>query len=62
MNKELIPAAQVAHILGLKPRYVAEKLVHKPDFPVAYRILGVGARKWKESEIRQWLETQKEAA
>jgi predicted DNA-binding transcriptional regulator AlpA len=58
---ELIRANEVAKILGLKPRYVAEKLVHNPDFPVAYRILG-GSRKWNKDEILNWLETQKEAA
>lgn len=53
---ELIPASKVAQILGKEPRYVAEKLVHKEGFPVAYRILG-GQRQWNELEIRQWLET-----
>lgn len=59
--KELIPAKEVSKILGLKPRYVAEKLVHRPDFPTAYRILG-GMRKWDRAQILEWLETQKEAA
>ena len=58
---ELIPAKEVSKILGLKPRYVAEKLIHKPDFPVAYRILG-GMRKWDKQEILEWLKTQGEAA
>jgi predicted DNA-binding transcriptional regulator AlpA len=58
---ELIPAKEVSKILGLKPRYVAEKLVHKANFPTAYRILG-GSRKWNKAEILEWLETQKEAA
>lgn len=58
---ELIPAKEVSKILGLKPRYVAEKLVHKTDFPTAYRILG-GSRKWDKEEILEWLKTQREAA
>jgi len=58
---ELIPAKEVSKILGLKPRYVAEKLIHKSNFPVAYRILG-GMRKWDRTAILEWLETQKEAA
>lgn len=58
---ELIPAKEVSKILGLKPRYVAEKLIHKQDFPVAYRILG-GMRKWDKQEILEWLKTQREAA
>ena len=58
---ELIPAKEVSKILGLKPRYVAEKLIHKTDFPTAYRILG-GMRKWDKEEILEWLKTQREAA
>jgi predicted DNA-binding transcriptional regulator AlpA len=58
---ELIPAKEVSKILGLKPRYVAEKLIHKPEFPTAYRILG-GMRKWDKEEIIEWLKTQREAA
>jgi len=58
---ELIPAKEVSKILGLKPRYVAEKLIHKSDFPTAYRILG-GKRQWDKAQILEWLETQKEAA
>lgn len=58
---KLIPAREVSKILGLKPRYVAEKLIHKSDFPTAYRILG-GMRKWDEAEILEWLKTQREAA
>ena len=60
-DPELIPASKVAQILGLKPRYVADKLIHKSGFPTAYRILG-GMRKWDKSKILEWLETQKEAA
>jgi len=58
---ELIPAKEVSKILGLKPRYVAEKLIHKPEFPTAYRILG-GMRKWDKEEILEWLKTEREAA
>jgi predicted DNA-binding transcriptional regulator AlpA len=58
---ELIPAKELSKILGLKPRYVAEKLIHKPEFPTAYRILG-GMRKWDKEEILEWLKTQREAA
>jgi len=58
---KLIPANEVAQILGKQPRYVAEKLVHKEGFPVAYRILG-GRRQWDRAEILEWLEKQKEAA
>ena len=58
---KLIPANEVAEILGKKPRYVAEKLVLKSGFPTAYRILG-GQRQWNRNDILEWLETQKEAA
>ena len=58
---ELIPAKEVAKILGKKPRYVAEKLVFKDEFPTAYRILG-GHRLWNKDEIIAWAETQREAA
>jgi len=58
---ELIPAKEVSKILGLKPRYVADKLIHKSGFPTAYRILG-GMRKWDKEEILEWLKTQREAA
>lgn len=58
---ELIPAKEVSKILGLKPRYVADKLIHKSGFPTAYRILG-GMRQWDKEEILEWLKTQREAA
>jgi predicted DNA-binding transcriptional regulator AlpA len=58
---ELIPSKELSKMLGLQPRYVAEKLIHKPDFPTSYRILG-GRRKWDKEEILEWLKTQREAA
>lgn len=54
---KLITAKQIADLLQLAPRYVAEKLTKRSDFPKPYRI---GAcRRWPESEVFSWLEKRR---
>jgi predicted DNA-binding transcriptional regulator AlpA len=52
----LIDTGQIAGILGLSREYVTDKLTKRPDFPRPYVNLSRKMRRWKEAEIRQWIE------
>lgn len=44
----------VAMYLGLKPRYVKEKLLVKPDAPKAIRMYKRGAPRYETADVVAW--------
>ena len=55
MTDELLTAQEVAAILKMSKRYVAEKLAAKPTFPAPIRIPQL---RWWKSEIEAWIHKQ----
>lgn len=49
-------AEQVANYLGVAPRTVAEKFVHRRDFPAALMITP-STKRWNPQEIIEWAQT-----
>lgn len=54
---ELLTVDELAALLKLAKRTVAEKLTLRKDFPRAYQI--GGARRWREDEVLRWLESRR---
>lgn len=60
---EVLTSEATAKLLGLDPRYFAEKFIFKmKDFPKAFRYNGRGHRHYLRGEVVAWRETQREAA
>ena len=51
----------IAKKLDFSPKYVREKIVCRPDFPVAYRI-GGGHRRWLESDVDLYVRRYREGS
>lgn len=49
----------VAALLSYEPRYVAESLAQRQDFPKAMRVDGKGHPRWKRGEVLAWAENQR---
>lgn len=58
MTDNYVNAGQIAELIQMSKRHVAERVTQRKDFPKARRI---GARRiWKASEVEKWIETLKE--
>ena len=58
MNDTLLKAADIAAMLQVAPRVVAEKYAMRPDFPCAIRLpseKGQGHYRWKREDIIAWI-------
>ncbi len=55
---KLLTAAEIAAMLRMNRRTVAEKLTKRPDFPRPYR--PGKAYLWSEDEIRDWIERSRQ--
>ena len=58
MDDDLIDTAEIARMLGLSKRNVAERTTHQPDFPAPFRY--ATARRWKRQEVVDWIESTRE--
>lgn len=60
MNDTLLKAADIAAMLQVAPRVVAEKYAMHPDFPAPVRLpspKGQGHNRWKREEILAWIDS-----
>jgi predicted DNA-binding transcriptional regulator AlpA len=55
-----LDASGVAAMLGYAPRYVAERLACRVDFPQPMRVDGKGDPRWRAVDIQTWAEAQRE--
>lgn len=55
---DLITVEEIAEMVRLTKRQVAERTTHLPDFPRAY-VIG-GARRWDREDVRLWILKQRE--
>lgn len=55
---KLLSSAEVADMLSLSKRTVAEKLIFHSDFPLAYRI--GRTRRWDYDDIIKYIKSKKE--
>lgn len=62
MNWELWDTAKIAALTGYGRRYVQNRVVNQPDFPVPIRATGEDAKpRWVASEVIQWFERRRAA-
>lgn len=60
MNDTLLTAADIADILQVAPRVVAERYAMYPDFPVPIRLpspKGQGHCRWKREDVNKWIDS-----
>lgn len=59
MPRELLTTADVARVLSVSPRRVAQLADHRPDFPEPYAITRPpqSIRLWQPEDIEHWLRT-----
>lgn len=55
---ELIDITEIAQRLKLPRNYVRDKLVKNGDFPAPALSLSQRIRRWKESDVAEWVERQ----
>ena len=51
----LLDTGQIAAMLGVTRAHVTDNLTKRPDFPAPVVNVSQKLRRWKESDIRQWL-------
>ena len=59
MDGQFITHQDIARKLNLNPAHVRDRLTHRPGFPSAYTF--GGARRWKEEDIEDWIEQQRQS-
>lgn len=57
-----LDAAGIGALLSLSSRQVRERLALRPDFPRPLRIAGVGHPRWREDEVLEWAERERQRA
>lgn len=56
-----LSAAQVAALLGMSVKHLAERVAFRPDFPKPSRPGGPkGERKWRMDEVQRYMEQNRE--
>lgn len=55
-----LDAAGIGALLSLSSRQVRERLALRPDFPRPLRIAGVGHPRWREDEVLEWAERERQ--
>ncbi len=55
-----LDASGVAEMLSVSPRYVRERLALRPDFPRPLRIQRIGHPRWREDEVIEWAEKERQ--
>lgn len=54
---KMLTTEELAELLRLSKRQVAERVTKRKDFPRPFQI--GGARRWYEHEVMQWLEERR---
>lgn len=54
-----VDAEGIASLLQFKPRYVAEQIVNRPDFPAPFRLDGTGHPRWPLVEVLKWVQSNR---
>ena len=52
---KLLTIDNIAALLGLERRYVRDKIVKRPDFPMPAVALSQKVRLWKQSDVEAWI-------
>lgn len=55
--RNMLTVEEIAALLKMAKRTVAEKLTKRRDFPRPYQIGGI--RRWSEAEFMKWLEERR---
>lgn len=55
-----LDAAGIGALLSVSSRQVRERLALRPDFPRPLRIAGVGHPRWREDEVLEWAEKERQ--
>lgn len=55
-----LDAKGIGALLSLSPRVVRERIALSPGFPTPMRINGVGHPRWREDEVQEWAERQRQ--
>ncbi len=55
-----LDAAGIGALLSVSSRQVRERLALRPDFPRPLRIAGVGHPRWREDEVQEWAEKERQ--
>lgn len=50
-----VTAEDIARLLSLSKRHVAERITNEPGFPKPFVFKGRGARRWQREEVTQWI-------
>jgi predicted DNA-binding transcriptional regulator AlpA len=51
----MIDTGQIAEMLSVSREYVTDRLTKRADFPAPALSLSRRMRRWKESDVREWL-------
>lgn len=57
---ELITAEEIADLLCISRRQVAERICYEPDFPPAYQF-GRKLRRWNRDEVEDWIRSRRQS-
>jgi predicted DNA-binding transcriptional regulator AlpA len=60
MAAKWLDAAGVGEVLGLSAKTVRERVALRQDFPVPLRIGGVARPRWREDEVAEWAERERQ--
>ena len=55
---DYVDTADIATALGLNREYVADRLVHRPDFPRPALVLSRKTRRWLRADFERWVQEQ----
>lgn len=55
-----LDASAAAALLSVSPRTLCERWALRPDFPVPMRVGGVGRPRWRQDELLEWAERQRQ--
>lgn len=55
-----LTAQGIGVLLSLSARQVRERIALRPDFPKPLRIAGVGHPRWREDEVLEWAERERQ--
>jgi predicted DNA-binding transcriptional regulator AlpA len=55
-----LSASAIGELLDMTPRQVRERIALRPDFPRPLRIGGVGHPRWREDEVQEWIERERQ--
>lgn len=52
---KLVKAEDIARLLKMSTRHVAERITYESDFPKPFVFNGKGSRRWLAEEVEEWV-------